>query len=73
MTRTTVDLTEDDPGAQSGGEPQMPDIATIADVGHISITLGETEILMTYGQFDRFVERINAWRESVPADVVGKL
>lgn len=72
MTHITVDLTEDDPRYPIG-DGLMPEVATIADAGHIAITFGETEIRMTYSQFDRFVERINAWRDAVPADVVGEL
>lgn len=72
MTQTTVDLTEDDPRYPIG-EGFMPEVSTISDTGAIDITFGETTLRMTYGQFERFYERLTAWRDAVPADVVGEL
>lgn len=64
--RTCIDISDED-GPYPFGNGKMPDYAVIQDDMNIVICMGDTELRMTYAQFDHLMDKANAWRESIPA------
>ena len=60
MTAIVIDITDEDPGYPIG-DASMPEPAVVVDDMEIILTLGPVELHMTYGQFDKMLERMNAW------------
>lgn len=65
--RAEIDITEDD-SAYPFGDGSMPEPSIITDDDSIVLRLADVSIRMTYSQFDGIVEKMNEWRNSIPAD-----
>ena len=59
-------LTENDPGPEPG-DGHLPEPAVIHEDGDILIDLGEATLRMAYSQFERMLEKMNAWYNHIPA------
>lgn len=62
-----IDLTEDDPGL-APGDGTLPDPSIITDDGDIVLQFADAHIRMSYFQFDRMLDRMNAWRDAIPSE-----
>ena len=62
--RAEIDLTEDDPGI-SPGDGNLPQPSIISDDGDILIQFSDVVIRVSYSQFDRILESMNAWRNAI--------
>lgn len=64
----TIDLAQDDQSSWRGGSVEWSDPCSIEDTMGITLHFGPVDVVMSYGQFETFLDNVLRWRWSVPSE-----